>query len=92
MLLPEVASYLREAKKHGDGSRLAKTLQAAEAELIIENVCGRLRREGAVKFATPVHDCLLFLPEDGGYIKSVMEEEFARMGLRPRVEPKDLES
>ncbi len=91
-LFPEVARYLFDAKRHGDGSRLAKTLQAAEAELIIEKVCGRLRREGKVKFATPVHDCLLFVPEDGEYVQSVMLEEFAKLGLKPRLEIKDIES
>jgi len=91
-LFPEVAKYLFDAKKHGDGSKLAKTLQAAEAELIIDKICGRLRREGAVKFVTPVHDSLLFLPEDGEYVRSVMLEEFAKLGLRPRLEVKDLES
>ena len=91
-LFSEVAVYLHEAKKHGDGSKLAKTLQAAEADLIIDKVCGRLRREGAVKFATPVHDCLLFLPEDAEYVQSVMLEEFAKLGMRPRLEPKDLVS
>jgi len=91
-LFPEIARYLFDAKKHGDGSRLAKTLQAAEADLIIDKVCGRLRREENVKFLTPVHDCLLFLPEAGDYIRSVMLEEFAKLGLRPRLEVKDLES
>ena len=75
-----------------DGSKLAKTLQAAEADLIIDRVCGRLRREEKVKFLTPVHDSLLFLPEDGDYIKAVMEEEFVRLGLKPRLEIKDLEA
>lgn len=89
-LFPEVAKYLFVAKRHGDGSRLAKTLQAAEAELIIDTVCGRLRREGKVKFTTPVHDSLLFLPQDGEYIQTVMEQEFAKLGMRPRLESKEL--
>jgi hypothetical protein len=89
-MFPEVAEYLRDSKRNGDGSRLAKTLQAAEAELIIEQVCGRLRREGQVRFVTPVHDCLLFLPWDSKYVRSVMLDEFAELGIQPRLEIKDL--
>lgn len=89
-LFPEVAMYLFDAKKHGDGSRLAKNLQAAEAELIIDNVCGRLQREARVKFVTPVHDSLIFLPEDGEYVRSVMAEEFAKLGIEPMLEIKEL--
>lgn len=89
-LFPEVADYLLGAKRDGDGSRLAKPLQAAEAELIIERVCGRLRREKTVTFVTPVHDCLLFLPQDGEYVRSVMLEQFAKLGLQPKLEPKEV--
>ena len=46
--------------------------------------------QGAVKFATPVHDSLLFLPEDGEYVRSVMLDEFAELGIQPRLEIKDL--
>ncbi len=90
-LFPAVASYLYEAKECKDGgSRLAKRLQFAESDLIIDTVCGRLRQEGRVKFVTPVHDCLIFLPGDATYIKTVMEEEFAKIGICPRLEVKDL--
>ncbi len=94
-LFPEVAKFLFRAKtvkshEQKAGSRLAKTLQSAEADLIIDKVCGRLRREGRVKFVTPIHDCLVFLPEDGDYVKAVMDEEFGKLGIRPKLEPKDL--
>lgn len=91
-LFPQVADYVHEAKRHGDGSRLARTLQAAEAELIIGQVCGRLRREARVRFITPVHDSLLFLPEDGEYVKSVMEEEFAKLRITPKLKIKEVGS
>ena len=90
-MFPEVAEFLREAKAVHDGHRkLAKSLQSAEADLIIDKVCGKLRRDGRVKFVTPIHDCLIFLPEDAAYVKSAMEDEFSRLGLHPRLKIKDL--
>lgn len=86
-LFPEVAAYLHQTKDCRDGgSRLAKQLQYAEADLIIDKVCGRLRREDRVRFITPVHDSLIFVPEDADYIKAVMAEEFAKLGIRPTLE------
>jgi hypothetical protein len=88
---PEVADYLHRAKDCRDGgSRLAKQLQFAEADFIIDRVCGRLRREDNTKFVTPIHDSLVFLPKDADYIKSVMEDEFTKLGICPKLEVKGL--
>jgi hypothetical protein len=90
-LFPKVIAYLYRSKecKNG-GSKLAKRLQFAEADLMIDRVCGRLRRDNRVKFVTPIHDCLLFVPEDADYIKAVMEEEFGKLGIWPKLEVKEL--
>jgi len=90
-LFPDVAEYLRKVKEMYDGhSQLAKSLQSAEADLIINSVCGRLRREGRVNFVSPIHDCLMFLPEDAEYVKSVMEYEFSKLEIHPRLKIKEL--
>jgi hypothetical protein len=90
-MFPEVAEYLRQAKAVRDGhSKLAKSLQSAEANLIINRVCGRLRREGRVSFVSPIHDCLMFLPEDGVHVRSAMEQEFSKLGPHPRLKIKEL--
>jgi hypothetical protein len=90
LLFPPVAQYLHDQKPPtgtnvSDGSALAKKLQSAEANLIIKCVCGKLRREG-VEFVTPIHDSLLFLPSDGEYIKSIMADEFVKLGITPHLE------
>ena len=86
-LFPEVAAYLHQAKDCRDGgSRLAKQLQFTEADFIIDKVCGRLRREDNTTFVTPIHDSLVFLPDDADYIKTVMSEEFEKLGIRPTLE------
>ncbi|WP_345318626.1 hypothetical protein [Novipirellula rosea] len=90
-LFPEVAAYLERVKSVKDGnSKLAKALQFAEADLIVGRVCGRLRREGQVDFVSPIHDCLVFLPKDADHVKSVMADEFAKLGLQPLLEVKTL--
>lgn len=90
-LFPAVAKFLHDSKAEQDGnSKLAKLLQFAEADLIINRVCGRLRREDQVSFVTPVHDCLIFLPEDAAIVSSVMADEFLQLGIRPRLDVKGL--
>jgi len=104
-LFPEVAGYLYEAKEHGDesglarlvrrnesgdGKILARRLKRAQTDLLVKRVCGRLRRERRVTFMVRVLDCLMFVPPDGDYVQAVLEKEFRRMGIRARVEVKDL--
>ena len=90
-LFPEVTNYLHRAKDCRDGgSKLAKQLQFLEADLIIDRVCGRLRRENNTTFVTPIHDSLVFLPDDADYIKAVMKDEFAKVGIRPTLEVEEL--
>ena len=90
-LFPVAARFIYDQKNAPEGhSTFAKMLQAAEADLIIKKVCGRLRLKTKIKFVTPVHDCLLFLPEDAETIKSVMSDEFQRIGLKPLLKVEDL--
>jgi hypothetical protein len=90
-LFPIVARFVYEQKDKPEGnSEFAKMLQAAEADFIIKRVCRELRLKTNIKFVTPVHDCLLFLPEDAQTIKTVMRDGFKRIGLKPSLEVKDL--
>ena len=88
-LYPVVWKYMFDVKncKNG-GSKLAKILQNSEADLVIQKVCGRLRRENQIAFVTPVHDCLLFLPGDSDYVHATMQAEFSKLGVNPTLEVK----
>ena len=90
-VFPKAADYVFQIKncEHG-GSALAKRLQRAEADLVINKVCGRLRREGQVGFVTPIHDCLLFLAESGDYVRKTMASEFATLGVTPTLDIRTL--
>ena len=90
-LFPEVAAYIYQAKAVKDGHRLlAQRLQKAESDFIIKTVCDRIRREKQASFITTIHDSLLFLEKDSEYVKTVVADEFAKLGVKPRLEVKEL--
>ena len=90
-MYPSAAKFLFDAKAIADGpSKLARTLQFAEADLIINRVCGRLRRSKAIEFVTPVHDSLLFLEHDAETVRDAMITEFANLGVHPQLTVKDV--
>jgi hypothetical protein len=92
---PLIARFLRSVKaylpKEDDPKEtkerpyriLAQQAQAAEVEFLIHGVCARIYRERRDCWLTTIHDALLFLPQSGDYVKSVMLEEFAKLGLKP---------
>ncbi len=86
-LFPETARFVYEFKQQKDGgSRLAKQLQRAESNFVIRTVCDRVRRERSDCFLATIHDSFLFLPDDAEYVRGVIEQEFARLGVAPRLE------
>ena len=86
-LFPEAAKFIFESKDRKNGHKLfARRLQRVESDFVVESVCSRLRREKNIGFVTPIHDSLLFLPNDGEYIMGVMLDEFGKLGLKPRLE------
>ena len=90
-LFPDVAEYVFRAKAVKDGHRLlAQRLQKAESDFVIRTVCDRIRREKQASFLTTIHDSVLFLKRDSEYVKTVVGEEFASLGVRPRLEVREL--
>ena len=84
---PAVAEFMHKVKEKDHG-RLAVELQRAEARFVIRTVCERIRREQPGMFLATIHDCLMTLPDDAAYARSVMVEEAARLGLKLSVETK----
>ena len=95
-LFPEMAEFIREQKKgqktkhdqkpHG---RFAVAAQYEESKFIIYSVCNRIRKERPDCWLATVHDSILTLPDNVEYVISVMTEEFARLGVSPRLEPRE---
>ena len=85
---PEVWKFIEGVKKK-DYKKLACLLQRAEAQFVIYSVCERIRREFPETFVATIHDSILHLPRDSEYIRAVLEAEFAKWGLKPRLEVKN---
>ena len=85
---PEVWQFIEGVKKK-DYKKLARLLQRTEAQFMIYTVCERIRRESPDTFVATIHDSILHLPRDSEYIRAVLEGEFAKWGLKPRLEIKN---
>ena len=94
-LFPAMADYIRQQKtgqKSKDDDRphgrFAVKAQYEESKFIIHTVCERIRRERPDCWVGTIHDSILVLPQDVEYVLAVMKEEFARLGVSPRLEPR----
>ncbi len=85
---PTVWQFIEGVKKR-DYKKLARLLQRAEATFMIYTVCERIRREAPDTFVATIHDSILHLPRDSEFIRAVLEGEFAKWGLKPRLEIKN---
>jgi hypothetical protein len=85
---PEVWKFIEGVKKK-DYKKLARLLQRAEAQFVIYSVCEKIRRESPEMFVATIHDSILHLPRDSEYIRAVLEGEFAKWGLKPKLEVKN---
>ena len=95
-MFPAMAAYIREQKKgektkandkpHG---KFAIKAQHEESKFIIHTVCNRIRKERPDCWLTTIHDSVLVRPDDVEYVLAVMTEEFARLGVSPRLEPRE---
>jgi hypothetical protein len=79
---PSVANMLREMKRK-DHARAAHVMQNYEATLFIHVICNRIRGECPSLPLFTIHDSLLTTPEHVEYVKGIIREEFARLGVRP---------
>ena len=90
-LFPAMAKFLKEQKR-GEHNQLAIAAQYRESRFIIYTVCERVRKERPECWLATIHDSVLCLPDMADYVISVMREEFDRLGVKPRLEPRELGS
>ena len=90
-LFPAMAKFLKEQKK-GEHNQLAIAAQYRESRFIIYTVCERIRKEQPECWVATIHDSVLCLPDMADYVLRVMREEFDRLGVKPRLEPRLLGS
>jgi hypothetical protein len=82
---PKVWQFIEGIKKK-DHKKLARLLQRTEAQFIIYTVCERIRNEAPETFIATIHDSILHLPKDSEYVRAVLDSEFAKYGLKPKLE------
>jgi hypothetical protein len=79
---PTVFEFICEQKSSGY-QELARNMQRAEANLMIDTVCLRLMKYHPEIPVVTIHDSILTTAEYLPTVKRIITEEFARMGLKP---------
>jgi hypothetical protein len=94
-LFPEMAEFIRQQKKgqrtEGDDTphgKLAIKAQYQESKFVIYTVCERIRKERPGCWIATIHDSILSLPDNVEYVLAVMRDEFRKLGVSPRLEPR----
>ena len=81
---PTVAKVLHQLKSR-NYKQSAYVLQNYEATLFIYRICGRIMEERPRIPLYTIHDCLLTTDEHYDYIRGVMLDEFAKLGVTPQI-------
>ncbi len=86
-LFPNVLKAIKWHKRD-DYRELARNMQRAESDLIINKVCGRLMTEHPDCPILTVHDSLLTPEANEDLVKSVLLDEAAKLGIHPSIKVK----
>lgn len=84
---PQIAKYMSDIKDT-DHVRLARHMQKAEREFIIDTCCNRLKAQDL--FFVTIHDSILARKADCPTVLNVMQDEFSKKGINPRLTWADL--
>jgi hypothetical protein len=83
-LCPSLAAMLRKLKAR-DYRHASHVMQNAEATLFIHDACGRIMRERPELPVFTIHDSILTVPSAVEHVRTVVLDEFARLGVRPKL-------
>jgi len=83
-LFPSVMAAI-VALKRGDYRRLAHFAQRVESGFIFGRVVPRLMAEQPDQFISTIHDSVLTIAGNGDFVRRVMLEESAQVGLSPTI-------
>lgn len=84
---PQIAKFMADVKET-DHVRLARQMQKAERQFIVDTCCNRLRALNL--FFVTIHDSILARQVDCPTVLTVMQEEFAKKGINPNLTWADL--
>jgi hypothetical protein len=83
-LFPTVMEAMRRVKQK-DYRRLAHCAQRIESAFMFGRVVPRIMQERPALSLATIHDSILTTAGDAEYVRDVMRDEFARLGLAPQV-------
>jgi hypothetical protein len=79
---PSMAEMLTDLKRR-EHSRAAHLMQNWEATIFIYRICHRIMEKRPDTVIFTIHDSLLTTPDSVKYVKGVIQEEFANLGVCP---------
>jgi hypothetical protein len=85
---PSVWKVLRALKRR-NYRHSAHVLQNYEATLFVYLICGRIMKERPGIALYTIHDSILTTPDAVEYVRSVILDEFRRLGVRPKLHRED---
>ena len=85
-LFPTVMQGLRQIKRR-NYRRLAHFAQRIESAFMFGRVVPRIMALRPDLFVGTIHDSILSTAGDAQFVRQVMRDEFARLGLSPEVKP-----
>ncbi len=86
-LFPTINNLLLDLKE-GQYQRSSRMMQKVEAHFVYDRICGRIEAERPQIFLGTIHDALVTTPDQAGYVRRVMTEEFDRVGVTPTIREK----
>ena len=81
---PSVMQVIKELKKK-DYRHAPQLMQRVESDFMIHRVCGRIKNEYPDMRIITIHDSILSAGANMAIIKKIMEEEFSKMGVYPKL-------
>ena len=86
-LFPTIHDLLLDLKE-GQYRRSSRMMQKFEAHFVYDRICSRIEAERPQVFLGTIHDALVTTPDQADYVRRVMTEEFARVGVTPTIRDK----
>jgi hypothetical protein len=85
---PTVLEHITRLKQD-DPRNAPLALQRAESEFVIGTVCKRILKESPGTPLWTIHDSIMTPQSSGDFVRQVMEEEFSKLGIHPRLRIED---
>ena len=87
-VIPVLGYVYQPIAEAGQYQRSSRMMQKVEAHFVYDRICSRIEAERPQVFLGTIHDALVTTPDQAGYVRRVMIEEFAKVGVTPTIRAK----